>query len=116
MSKPLIKLTEVCSFIKKETLAKVSTFFTKQLQVTDSDIGMEVAVIYNLNLSLQFVSINVVFSSEFLCCRMLQCRLNFCIDLAGLFLATPCKTASKEKIITSIIFTVFAVGYWEKSL
>ena len=44
----LIKLPEVCNFIKKETLVQVfyckfceifkNTFFTEQLQVTDSDI------------------------------------------------------------------------------
>ena len=65
------KLPEVCNFIKRETLAHVfscefceifkNTFFTEQLQVTDSDIRMQVVVIYNLNLSLQFVAINCTF-------------------------------------------------------
>ena len=72
MAKPLIKLPEVCNFIKKETVAQVfscefceifkNTVFTKQFQVTDSDIRMQVVVIYNLNLSSQFVAINVTFS------------------------------------------------------
>ena len=39
-----------------------NTFFAEYLRVTASDIRMQVAVIYNLNLSLQFVSINLEFS------------------------------------------------------
>ena len=68
----LRKLPEACNFIKKETLAQVfscefceifkNTFFTERLQVTDSDIRMQVVVIYNLNLSSRFVAINFTFS------------------------------------------------------
>ena len=36
-------------------------FFTEHLQVTASDIRMQVVVLYNLNLSLQFVTINFTF-------------------------------------------------------
>ena len=58
-----------------------NTFLTEKLQVTASDIRMQVVVIYTLNLSLQFVSINFTFLSyEFSRWRMFQCRLNFCID------------------------------------
>ena len=39
-----------------------NTFFTEQLRVSASDNGMEVVVIYNLNLSLQFVEMNFTFS------------------------------------------------------
>ena len=56
----------------KETLAKVSfrefceifknTFFAEHLRVTASDVRMQVVVIYNLNLFLQFVTINFTFS------------------------------------------------------
>ena len=56
----LTKLPGVCNVIKKETLAQVfscefcetfkNNFFTEQLRVTASDIGMEVVVIYNYNL------------------------------------------------------------------
>ena len=55
----LIKLPEVCNFIKKETLAQVffcqfyktfkNTFFTEQLRVTASDIRMQLVVVYNYN-------------------------------------------------------------------
>ena len=57
----------------KETLAKVffckfceifkNTFFAEQLRVIASDIRMQVVVIYNLNLSLQFVTKLYIFSS-----------------------------------------------------
>ena len=36
-----------------------NTFFREHLQVAVSDINMQVAVIFKLNLSLQFVTINV---------------------------------------------------------
>ena len=39
-----------------------NTFFTEQLRVTASAIRMQVVVIYNENLSLQFVTINFTFS------------------------------------------------------
>ena len=37
-------------------------FLAEHLKVTASDIRMQVVVIYNLNLSLQFVTINFTFS------------------------------------------------------
>ena len=62
----------VCNFIKKETLTQMlscelcemfkNTFSTEQLHVTDPDIRMQVVVIYNLNLSSQFVAIHFTFS------------------------------------------------------
>ena len=70
----LIKLREACNFIKKETLAHVffctanftklfkNTSFTEHLRVTASDIRMQVVVIYNLNLALKFLIINLTFS------------------------------------------------------
>ena len=39
-----------------------NTFFTEQLRVSASDNRMQVVVIYNLNLSLQFVEMNFTFS------------------------------------------------------
>ena len=59
-----------------------STFFAEQLQVTVSDIRMQVIVIYNLNLSLQFVTINFTFSllRVFTLAHDLM-SLNFCVDL-----------------------------------
>ena len=69
----LIKLPEAYNVIKEYTLAKV--FFCEFLPVTTSDILMQIVVIYKLNISLQFVMIN------FARWRMLQSRLNFCIDL-----------------------------------
>ena len=45
--------------------------------MTVADIWMQVVVIYNSNLSLQFVTINFEFSRW----PMFQCRLNFCINL-----------------------------------
>ena len=38
-----------------------NNFFTEHLQVTASDIRMQVVVLYKLNLSLQFVTINFTF-------------------------------------------------------
>ena len=68
----LIKFPEVCNFIKKETLAQIppcefceifkNISFTEHLWVSASDNLMQVVVIYNLNLSLQFVKINYTFS------------------------------------------------------
>ena len=46
---------EFCEIVKK-------TVFTEHLQVTASDIRMQVVVIYNLNLSLQSVTVNFTFS------------------------------------------------------
>ena len=65
-------MAEACNFIKKETLAQVflsefcdlfkNIFLTEHIQVTASDVQMQVVVIYNLNLFLQFVKINFSFS------------------------------------------------------
>ena len=62
----------VCNFIKKETLTQVlscelcemfkNIFSTEQLHVTGPDIRMQVVVIYNLNLSSEFVAIQFIFS------------------------------------------------------
>ena len=51
-------------------------------QMTASDIRMQVVVIYNLNLSLQFVTINFTFSllRVFTLPHDLM-SLNFCVDL-----------------------------------
>ena len=76
----------------KEALAKVtfcefceifkSTFFVEHLRVTASDIRIQVVVIYNLNLFLQFVTINFTFSllRVFTLVHALM-SLNFCVDL-----------------------------------
>ena len=68
----LIKLPEACSSIKMRLWQRCfsvnfygifkNIFFTEHLQVTASDNQMQVVVLYNLNLSLQFVGINVTFS------------------------------------------------------
>ena len=55
---------------------KKTPFFTGHHLVTAADIRIQVIVTYNLNLSLQFVTINFEFSWP-----MLQCSLNFCINL-----------------------------------
>ena len=67
--------------------------------MTASDIGMQVVVIYHLNLSLQFVTINFTLFSEFSCWHMLQCHLNFYIDLFfdRVIFSHDSKTTSKEK-------------------
>ena len=76
----------------KETLAKVTfcefcemfknTLFAEHLRVTSSDVRMQVAVIYNLNLFLQFVIINFTFSllRVFTLAHALM-SLNFWVDL-----------------------------------
>ena len=76
-----------------------NTFFTKDLQVTASDVRTQVIVIYNLNLSLQFVTISFTPFSEFSRWPILQCRLNFYIDLffGKVMFRHDSKTASKEK-------------------
>ena len=68
-----------------------NTFFTEHLRVTASDIRMQVVVIYNLNLSWQFLRINFTLFCEFSRWLMLQCRLimlqtPICFSV-GLFLA-----------------------------
>ena len=57
-------------------------FFAEHLRVTASDIRMQVVVIYNLNLFLQFVTINFTFSllRVFTLAHGLM-SLNFCVDL-----------------------------------
>ena len=76
----------------KEALAKVTfcefceifknTFFAEHLRVTASDIRMQVVVIYNLNLFLQFVTTIFTFSllRVFMLAHALM-SLNFCVDL-----------------------------------
>ena len=56
-------------------------FFAGYLRVTASDIRMQVVVIYDLNLSFQFVSINFTFSllRVFTLAHALM-LLNFCVD------------------------------------
>ena len=58
------------------------TFFAEHLRVTASDIRMQVIVIYNLNLFLQFVAANFTFSllRVFTLAHALM-SLNFCVDL-----------------------------------
>ena len=59
-----------------------STFFAEQLWVNASDIPMQVVVIYNLNLFLQFVTINFTFCllRVFTLAHALM-SLNFCVYL-----------------------------------
>ena len=71
------------------------TFFTEHLQVTAADIPMQVVVIYDLNLSLQFLAINFEFLSG--PCFNVACVSASIYFSVVLFLAIPCKTASKEK-------------------
>ena len=77
-------------------------FFTEHIRASASDIRMQVVVIYNLNLSLQFVTINFTLLCKFSRWPMLQCRLNFYIRLffGRVMFSHDSKTASKEKIIT----------------
>ena len=68
-----------------------NTFFTEHLRVIASDIRMQVVVNYNLNISLQFSTINFTLFCEFSRWLMLQCRLimlqtSICFSV-GLFLA-----------------------------
>ena len=76
-----------------------NTFFTEHFQVTASDIRMQVVVICNVNLCLQFVTINFTLFCEFSDWPMLQCRLNIYIDLffGWLSFIHDSKVASKEK-------------------
>ena len=72
-----------------------NTFFTEHLRVTASDIRMQVIVNYNLNLSLQFLTINFTLFCEFSRWLMLQYRLimlqtSICFSV-GLFLATTAR-------------------------
>ena len=57
-------------------------FFAEHLRVTASDIRMQVVVIYNLNLILQFATINFTYSllRVFTLAHALM-SLNFCVDL-----------------------------------
>ena len=73
--------------LENETLAEVfsgqlwktfkNTFFMEHLRLTGSDIRRQVVVIYNLNLFLQFATINFALRCEFSRWSMLQCRLHF---------------------------------------
>ena len=68
-----------------------NTFFTEHFHVTNSDIWMQVVVIYNLNLSLQFCN-------DKLYTLLLQYRLNLYIDLffGRLFLAMTARQSLKK--------------------
>ena len=81
---------ELCKIFK-------NTFFTEHLPMTPSDIQMQVVLIYNLNLSLQFLVINFEFSRW----PMLQCLLNFYINLffGRLFLTMSLRDSFWRKII-----------------
>ena len=59
-----------------------NTFFEEHLRVTAFDIRMQVVAIYNLNLFLQFVTVNFTFSllRVFTLAHALM-SLNFCVDL-----------------------------------
>ena len=59
-----------------------NTFSPELLRVTASDIRVQVVVIYDLNLSLQFATINFTFSllRVFTLVHALM-SLNFCVDL-----------------------------------
>ena len=71
-------------------------FFAEHLRVTASDIRMQIAVICNLNLSLQFVTIDFTFSvlRVFTLAHVLM-SLNFYVHL--LLVTMPCKAASNKK-------------------
>ena len=60
-SKNILAKMLLCEF--SEVFKKI--FFTENLRVTASDILMQVVVTYNLNLSLQFVTINLFSSASF---------------------------------------------------
>ena len=68
-------LCEFCEIFK-------STFFTEHLRMTASDIRMQEVIIYNLNLSLQFVKINFTSSlmRVFTLAHALM-SLKLCVDL-----------------------------------
>ena len=88
-SKVATKSLEITENISNENLFKQTTtgfvkntFFAEHLRVTASVICMRVAPICNLNLYLQFVSINFTFSllRVFTLAHALM-SLNFCVDL-----------------------------------
>ena len=76
-----------------------NTFITEHFRVTASGIWMQVVAIYNLNLSLEFLTINFTLFCEFSFWPMLQCRLNFFTHLFfdRVIFRHDSKTASKEK-------------------
>ena len=75
-----------------------NTFFTEQFRMNAPDILMQVVVIYNLNLPLQFVALNFIFLGIFtLVHASMSPELLHQFFLVALCLATPCKTASIEK-------------------
>ena len=61
--RPATLLKRECFSVNFAKIFK-NMFCAEHLQVTASDIRMQVAVIYNLNLSLQFVTINFKFSLQ----------------------------------------------------
>ena len=67
--------------------------------MTASDIRVQVVVSYNKNLSLKFVTIIFTLLCECLRWSMLQCRLNFYIDLffGRVIFSHDSKTVSNEK-------------------
>ena len=57
-----------------------NTFFAEHLRVTDADIRMQVVVIYNLDLFLQFVNFKFSLLRVFMLVHALL-SLIFCVDL-----------------------------------
>ena len=76
-----------------------NSFFSEHLRLTASDIKKQVVVIYNLNLSLQFVKINFTLFCEFSRHCMVQYHPNLYINLffSRVIFIHDSKTASKEK-------------------
>ena len=91
--------SEIDVFLWKFCEIFKNTFFTKHFWVTASDIRVQVVAIYNLNLSLQFVTINFTLSCKFSCWSMIPCHLNFYIDLffGKVIFSQDTKRASQEK-------------------
>ena len=96
-----------------------NNFLTDHLCVTD--IRMQVVVIYNSNLFLQFVTICIFLFCEFPHRDMFQSRLNFCIDffLDKVVFRHALQDCLYRKIITKhninkIIFTLFTIDYHVK--
>ena len=109
----LIKLPQACNFFKKETLAQVflckfweifkNTFLNEHIWVTANDIRMQVVVIYNLSLSLHFVTINFAFFSSVsfhtaACFKVAWIAASIYFSV-GSFLATPSRPLLKKNNI-----------------
>ena len=62
LSKIIYSITKNLSQNTSGWLLLIFMFFTKYLPVTASDISVQRVVIYNLNLSLKFITINLTFS------------------------------------------------------